>query len=81
VPKDEPSPHGVGDPEQLQHPLDAAVLAVAAVQRQESDVDARLAQHQIDVAVDEQRPGVVAPVGQGGQDGLTGTKRHVPLGG
>ena len=33
----------IRDAEQLQHALDAAILAVAAVQRQEGDVDARLA--------------------------------------
>jgi hypothetical protein len=69
----------VGDAEHLQQALHAAVLAVAAVQRQEGDVDARLTQHQIDVAVDEDRDGVVAAIGQRRQDGLTGADRHVPL--
>jgi hypothetical protein len=40
------------------------------VQGHERDVDAGLAQHQIDVAIDEQRPGVVSPVGQRGDDGF-----------
>ena len=57
-------------PSELQHPLDAAVLPVAAVQRQKRDVDARLAEDEVDVAVDEQRPRVVAPVGQGRDDGF-----------
>ena len=70
---------GVGDAEQLQHALDAAVLAVAAVQGQERDVDARLPEHEVDVAVDEQRPRVVAPVGQGRDDRLARSQRHIAL--
>ena len=74
---------GVGNAEQLQHPLDAAVLAVAAVQGQKRDVDARLPEHQVDVAVDEQGPRVVAPVGQCREDGLArceATHRALPRG-
>jgi hypothetical protein len=42
------------------------------VQRQKRDVDARLAENEVDVAVDEQRPGVVTAVGERREDGLAG---------
>ena len=70
---------GVGNAEQLEQPLDAAVLAVAAVQRQERDVDARLPQHQIEVAVDEDRDGVVAALDERREDRLARAQRDVAL--
>src|SRR5580698_576020 len=68
------------DSQKLQQSLDAAVLAVTAVQGHERHVDARLPQHHVDVPVDEQRPGVVATVGEGSHHGLAGADRDVPLG-
>ena len=47
--------------------------------RQERDVDAGLPEHEVDVAVDEQGPRVVAAVGEGRDDGLARSNRHVPL--
>src|SRR6185369_16254855 len=70
----------VGDAEQLEQPLHAAVLAVAAVQRQESDVDARLAQDQVEVAVHEHRTGLVPTFGKRRQDGGARAQRHLALG-
>ena len=71
---------GVGDAQHLEQPLDAAVLAVAAVQRQERDVDAGLAQHQVDVAIDEDRRGVVAPfrAARPGWPRPSGSRRPAP---
>jgi len=71
---------GVGDSQKLEQPLDTAVLAVTAVQGDKGHVDARLPEHHVDVAVDEQRPGVVATVAEGGHHGLSGPDRDVPFG-
>ena len=70
---------GVRDAEQLEQALDAAVLAVGPVQRDEGDVDLFLAQHAVDVAVDEDLRGVVAAAHERGVDRLAARDRDLVL--
>jgi hypothetical protein len=70
---------GVRDAHDLEQALDTAVLAVAAVQGDEGDVDAPLPQDQIEIAVDVDRLDLPAPGRQSRDHRLAAAQGHLAL--
>ena len=70
----------VGDAEDFEQPLDAAVLAVGTVKGDEGDVDRRLTQHLIDVGVDVDLHGVVALADERSVNRFAGLDGNLALG-
>ena len=70
---------GVGDAERLQHALDAAILAEAAMQRVEADVGAKLGELGRHVAPDIEAAHAVALRFERLGAGLAGAERDFPF--